>query len=423
MKKLIINSLICSVIFATPAIASNESMFENTNSKEWSSTPSNVKSALKNIKVMSGSSAQDMMSTNWLNEFKRSPSTYGLNDADVAWVDGMLNNSKGKKQWNPKTRVVIDNNKNNKNNKEKIESIKTSSNNIVDKKQKVVIEKTNESKPLQDKKVVKAISTPLPKPPENFALTKKPDLTPEREQDKKENNMAKIIPYKKTNEVKKVKNENLIKTSDALIAIYKKDVKKEREDYLLKNKQLISIIDEILRVENINRENILNDHDKIIKLNEIYRLIEKENNYKLNSQDIASLIQIVNLTQENVLEIMDKLNVDEALNVLEEGAELFLNEEDLLIKESESMNTNLLTETTSNKEINIVKNPITNDIKEKENILIKEEKIENNDTSISMNKTDKTNKTKNIFDFLSILIGFGIINLFILKLIGFRKNK
>lgn len=108
MKKALINSLICAALMSTNTYAATNPniMFQNLHSSEWKSTPDNVKNALKNIQVMSGSSAKDMMSVNWLNELKRSPSTYGLHNGDVQWVNSMIDATKGS-SWNPQTKVKM----------------------------------------------------------------------------------------------------------------------------------------------------------------------------------------------------------------------------------------------------------------------------------------------------------------------------
>lgn len=307
MKKILINSLICSALAVAPAFANTEKMFENTQSKEWNSTPKNVREALTNIKVMSGSSAKDMMSTNWLNELKRSPGTYGLNSNDVDWVNGMLSANGNKKTWSTKTKVNVANKKNENTNISK---------NII---KKEVQSKTPEKEMLiaqdnikKESKKTSAISTPLPVAPKDFASVKSQDLTPVREQDKTENNIAKVNakpvskPEVKNNKSEVEVNHNLLKISDALISVYNEEKSKSASEDLA----TLKIVEETIRIEELNRLTI---EEQNKKLNTVDSLInEYQNTVNINNEveGVEKLTEIVKRSSEEAEKINDKLEAE-----------------------------------------------------------------------------------------------------------------
>lgn len=322
MKKILISSLIMGILTTNYAFANNEQMFENTNSKEWSSTPPNVRSALKNIKVMSGSSAKDMMSTNWLNELKRSPNTYGLNKNDVAWVDGMLYATKNKNVWNPKTKVDV---------KAQIEPVKPApvkqksepvketlvaknKSEPVPTKSEPISSKAESSLKLADKKPVVttppkeapakkvAISTPLPKAPVDYASNKNPDLTPVKPPVKKE--AEKVEPKENAS----VNEANLLKISEVLTVLHNKEKENNDLKEAEKIKRVLDLVNEMIRIEAINKENVLMNAEQKQYADNIISQYNNTFEAEVFENGVEKLLTMIDENNDEILEITNNLS-------------------------------------------------------------------------------------------------------------------
>lgn len=411
MKKIIFRTLLLSTLIfgVNVSYANNDAMFENTSSKDWAETPNNVKNALKNIKTMSGESSKDMMSTNWLKELNRSPSTYGLNQNDVAWVEGMINANKGKSTWNPKTKIAVNTKKEPQKTKETVAIADVK----VDKKSEPVLAKVEPVKKEQPKKELvkkedasinkemvkiveenkakktKAVSTPLPNPPAHYAKNETPDLTPV--------NLNKNV----------IKSDSLVKISDALIKINKKD----NESVDKNNKELLLVLDETLKFEEINRKDILELQERNKLLNNISEMLaETKEPIQMNS-DIEQLSQIVKSSGEDLNSIANSFNDQ--------------NEENLLINNDEAELK--MPEIVSVKEVVSVQEEPKVEVK-KEVVQPEELKVETvkNKNIIKEDHKEDNIKSWNLeskLELVFMLICFSVITLWFLSLLGFRRDK
>lgn len=377
MKKSIINLAICATIMSSSWVfAATDQMFNNTDSKEWGSTPSNVKNALKDIKVMSGSSTKDMMSKNWLNELKRSPSTYNLNQGDVAWINGMINGSKGD-SWNPKTKVSVTSDKKSINNKDQKD---LNSKKEIVKSEPTIAPKTN---PVKEN-----VKTDLNK--KNNVINEKPiaKLSKENSASKEKNDKDKIAKLLAENE-KKNKIDKL--NSDIETLKVDQKVLEETEKTEVSNRNIYN--EQILKLSNLNNVNLILQNDK---------------NYQDTIDGTDKLKDMIKETNESLLNQQSTLN--------EESSKLSLEEKDL-IKNNEVSNENKNKESLNVENANKVVKEVSNSINKTEIVtnLIKED----------INKKSKIKNTDMQWKKISIyiILGFSLLIFLFMGFIGFNKKE
>lgn len=389
MKKSIINLIVCATIttMSSGVFAATDQMFNNTSSKEWGNTPQNVRNALKDIKVMSGSSSNDMMSKNWLNELKRSPSTYNLNQNDVAWVSGMLNQTNGK-TWNPKTRVSVGNS--------------------------VVASKNTETKnkDVPAKKEVKEKDTPKVEPvksvksePEKMLPTKKVQSNAEKNTKVKKEKSISEKELKLKNEKERIENEKNEKERLNNIAKINSDI-----DNLKNNEK---VINEVQRVEGENRGIYNEQISKLSNLNNLNLIIQNDNNYQDMKDGTDKLKDMIKETNNTLLEqqsIIKKDNSDISLSKSKKEAEVKVKTE---VKTSPELKKEKNMETNATK----VVNEVSNSMKKNEiaTTLIKED-IKGN---LKSQKMQYSWKSVSIY----IIAGFSLITLLFMKFLGFNKRE
>lgn len=402
MKKSIINLMICATVMSSGGVfAATDQMFNNTDSKEWGSTPQNVRNALKNIKVMSGSSANDMMSKNWLNELKRSPSTYNLNQNDVTWVNGMINGTNGK-SWNPKTKVSIKN----------IEKKDTKTANVV--KEKIDKPEISSGPLITKKPEVKKeniVSTESKKNKEQVITEKKSDKLSIPKVKKEENNKEKMLAKanKEKIEKEKIEKENLEKH----LAENKAKVEQLNSDInVLETEQKVA--NEIERTEKINRDAYEDQIFKLSNLNNINLVLQNDKNLQDTKEGTDKLKNMIRETNDSLLKqqslILEEDTKLKESKVSDKPQEIVKPEE--MVKPKEDVKPTVSVEIA-----NKVVNEVSNSMKKNEiaTNLIKED-IKGN---LKSKKIDY--KWKNISAY--IIFGFSALTILFMGLIGFKKNK
>lgn len=397
MKKSIINLIVCATIttMSSGVFAATDQMFNNTSSKEWGNTPQNVRNALKDIKVMSGSSSNDMMSKNWLNELKRSPSTYNLNQNDVAWVSGMLNQTNGK-TWNPKTRVSVGN------------SV-VASKNTETKNKDVPARKEVKEKNTPKVESVKS-EQPVKSEPEKMLPTKKVQSNAEKNTKvKKEKSISekelKLKNEKLKNEKERIEKEKNEKERLNNIAKINSDI-----DNLKNNEK---VINEVQRVESENRGVYNEQISKLSNLNNLNLIIQNDKNYQDMKDGTDKLKDMIKETNKTLLEqqsIIKKDNSDISLSKSKKDEEVKVKTE---VKTSPELKKEKNMEANATK----VVNEVSNSMKKNEiaTTLIKED-IKGN---LKSQKMQYSWKSVSIY----IIAGFSLITLLFMKFLGFNKRE
>lgn len=366
MKKSIINLIICGTLCSVNYNAFAErNSGSDLSSKEWSSAPKNIKEALSNIQVMSGSSNKEMQSKNWLNELKRSPSTYNLTSNDVDWINHVTTGS-------PRHISNVNDTKVAKN---------SGVGNVNDTKNKVpkVSDHSEKSHIVNKKKEVK-------KEKEDVKST---TVTKQKSSKEKINKIAKHQP-----ESKKTIQTNIV-------------------DQKLKDlNEKSRIFDQVENSEKVNHDLYFGYLQSLNRLNSLRMVNQEQNSYIDTNDGVQKLISMV---KDNNIDV--KKDLGEYDNLLQKSN----NKKSISSINKAKESIDLSNDKKDIKLNNNIANNIVNNVNDKikENIVHKkiiENELNGNSKSL---KFDYKWKLKSFY-----IIGFfAIITLIFMSIIGFENNK